>query len=119
MTTGMPRWTALATGTASALSSSGARTMPDTPRLTKPSTSDTCESRSSSRSGPRHTMSTFWSAAAFAAPAWMLCQNTCEVPLGITAIVVRPASRLPPHATVASSARTAPALMSFSIGFAP
>ena len=41
------------TGPTSATSSSGASTMPDTPRLTKPSTSDTCESRSSSRSGPR------------------------------------------------------------------
>ena len=69
MTTGIPRWTAFATGTASALSSRGASTMPETPRLTKPSTSETCESRSSSRSGPRHTISTFSSEAALAAPA--------------------------------------------------
>ena len=32
--------------------------MPDTPRVTKPSTSETCEARSSSRSGPRQMMST-------------------------------------------------------------
>jgi len=43
--------------------------MPDTPRDTKPSTSETCESRSSSRSGPRQMIETPSSFAAFAAPA--------------------------------------------------
>jgi hypothetical protein len=33
-------------------------------------------------------METPSSCAAFAAPAWMLCQNTCDVPFGMTAIVV-------------------------------
>src|SRR5437762_1696257 len=45
----------------------------------------------------------------------MLCQNTCEVPLGITAIVVRPASRFPPQPSVASSASPAPAFATFFI----
>ncbi len=87
-TTGMPRRFAAATGGASAESSSGASTMPDTPREMNPSTSDTCAARSSSRSGPRQMMETPSSCAAFAAPAWMLCQNTCDVPFGMTAIVI-------------------------------
>ena len=62
--------------------------MPDTPREMNPSTSDTCAARSSSRSGPRQMMETPSSCAAFAAPAWMLCQNTCDVPFGMTAIVI-------------------------------
>ena len=53
--------------------------MPETPRLMKPSTSETCESRSSSRRGPRQTMLTPSSRAALTAPAWTLCQKTCEV----------------------------------------
>src|SRR5262245_32927926 len=86
-TTGMLRRLASATGGASAASSSGASTMPATPRLTKPSTSDTCDARSSSRNGPRQMIVAPISLAAFSAPAWMLCQKTCEVPFGITAIV--------------------------------
>src|SRR6476620_10510883 len=65
-TTGMPRRFAAATGGASAESSSGASTMPDTPREMNPSTSDTCAARSSSRSGPRQMMETPSSCAAFA-----------------------------------------------------
>ena len=48
-----PARVASAPAAASAESSSGASTMPATPRLMKPSTSEICESRSSSRSGPR------------------------------------------------------------------
>src|SRR5439155_9818101 len=63
---------------------------PDTPVVTKRSTSDICDSRSSSRSGPRQMIDTPSSFAAFAAPAWMLCQKTCDVPFGTTAIVNPP-----------------------------
>ena len=38
-------------------------------------------------------MSTPSSCAAFSAPAWMLCQNTCDVPFGITAMVSLPRRR--------------------------
>ncbi len=99
MTTGIFARAASATGPTSAASSSGASTIPDTPRVMKPSTSATCDARSSSRSGPRQMMSTPSSCAAFSAPAWMLCQNTCDVPFGMTAIVVfRLGRRDDPHA---------------------
>ena len=87
MTTGIFRFTASLTGWTSAASSSGASTMPDTPRLTKPSTSETWASRSSSRIGPRQMMVTPSSLPACSAPARMLCQNVCVVPFGITAMV--------------------------------
>src|SRR4051812_40651950 len=61
--------------------------MPETPRLTNPSTSDTCESRSSSRNGPRQMIVAPVSLPARSAPARMLCQNVCVVPFGITAMV--------------------------------
>ena len=102
ITTGTPLRCALVTGATSAASSSGASAMPPTRRATAFSTSATCESRSSSRSGPRHVMSTSSSCAARRAPACTLCQNACDVPLGMTAIVSRPASdRLPQPATSA------------------
>ena len=90
MTTGIRCFIAALTGATSAESSSGASAMPLTPRAMAFSTSLTCESRSSSRSGPRQATVTPSSCAAFSAPAWMLCQNACEVPFGITATVMPP-----------------------------
>ena len=67
-------------------SSSGASAMPDTPRA-KRSRPRRPASRDRLRaSGPRQMMSTPSSAPPLRAPAWMLCQNTCDVPLGMTAI---------------------------------
>ena len=91
-TVGMPARFASSTGRTSAFSSSGASTMPETPWLRKPSTTWTCCSRSSSRSGPFQVMVTFTpfslsSRSAFTAPAWMAFQNSCVVPLGMTPIV--------------------------------
>ena len=60
--------------------------MPDTPRLTKPSTSETCESRSSSRSGPRQMIDAELLAGAFGAGVDAL-PEPCVVPFGMTAIV--------------------------------
>src|SRR4051812_27095653 len=92
ITVGTPAFFASSTGRTSARLSSGASTMPDTPWLVKPSTTCTCCSRSSSRSGPFQMMRTLspealssW--AACTAPAWMLFQNSCVVPFGITARV--------------------------------
>ena len=75
----------------SAASSSGASTMPETPRLTKPfdlrhlRVAIVLAQRSAPddrrRPAPRRPCS---------APAWMLCQNTCDVPFGMTAIVSAP-----------------------------
>ena len=42
--------------------------MPETPRVMKPSISEICEARSSSRSGPRQITVTPSSCAAFSAP---------------------------------------------------
>ena len=95
ITTGILRALASETGPISAVSSSGASTMPETPRLTKPSTSDTWESRSSSRTGPRQMISTPSSFAARDAPAWMLCQKMWAVPFGMTAMVIVPGDELP------------------------
>jgi hypothetical protein len=67
-TTGMFWRCASATGSASATSSSGAMAMPETPRVIKPSISEICEARSSSRSGPRQITVTPSSCAAFSAP---------------------------------------------------
>ena len=87
---------------------------PDTPLVTNRSTSEICDSRSSSRSGPRQTIVTPSSWPAFAAPAWMLCQKACEVPLGTTAIVSEPAPVwlvfLQPAAKSSSSAMAVPIL---------
>ena len=59
MTTGMPLPDGVrTTGARSAVSSSGASTMPDTPRLMKSSTTLICASRSSSLSGPFQMIST-------------------------------------------------------------
>ena len=96
ITTGIFCRIAALTGATIAASSSGARTMPEAPRPTAFSISATCASRSSSRSGPRHAMSTSSSEAAFSAPACMLCQNACDVPFGITAIDSRPGVRCRP-----------------------
>jgi len=57
--------------------------------LTKFSTTLTCDSLSSSLSGPIHITSTprsFSSCSALTAPAWIDFQKMCVVPLGITAI---------------------------------
>ena len=86
---GMPARLASSTGRTSAASSSGAMTMPEMFWLTKPSTTCTCCSRSSSRSGPFHMIVTgvpaaFSSRSAFTAPAWMAFQNSCVVPFGMT-----------------------------------
>ena len=74
MTVGMPARFASSTGRTSARSSSGASTMPFMPWLRKPSTTCTCCSRSSSRSGPFQVMFTLIprpssSRAALIAPA--------------------------------------------------
>src|SRR5258705_1083992 len=91
MTTGILWFAASATGCTRAASSSGASTTPDTPRLTKPSTSETWESRSASPMGPRQMIVAPSSLPACSAPARMLCQTTCVVPFGMTAIVNAPA----------------------------
>jgi hypothetical protein len=90
-TTGMPAFTASSTGATSARLSSGARTMAETPRPTKFSTTWICCSRSSSRSGPFQMIVTSVPAAlssrwAFTAPALMDFQYSWVVPLGMTAI---------------------------------
>ena len=58
ITVGVPRRFASSTGRTRAFASSGARTMPSMPWLAKLSTTCTCCSRSSSRSGPFHVSST-------------------------------------------------------------
>ena len=90
MTVGIPSLFASSTGRTSALSSSGASTIPLTPWLVKPSTTWTCCSRSSSRMGPFQMTSTRTPSAsrsreALIAPAWMLFQNSWVSPLGMTA----------------------------------
>src|SRR5438034_2414424 len=99
ITVGTPARRASSTGRTRATLSSGASTMPWTPWLKNPSTTWTCCSRSSSRSGPFQMIVTGCPCAdssreAWTAPAWMLLQNSCVVPLGITAIV-RPLAREP------------------------
>ena len=59
--------------------------MPDTPCAVKLCTKSTCDLRSSSLSGPFQITSTLTSRAAFSAPAWTAFQNSCVVPLGMTA----------------------------------
>ncbi len=63
--------------------------MPDTPRLTKSSTTEICASRSSSFSGPFQRISTVSSLEALTAPAWIDFQNSCVVPFGMTAMTGR------------------------------
>ena len=85
ITTGIPLATAVSTGCTRARASSGARTMPSTPAATALWTSWICWTRSSSFWGPCQTISTFpSSSAALMAPAWIVFQNSCVVPLGIT-----------------------------------
>src|SRR5262245_39584282 len=67
--------------------------MPETPWATKLWTTSIWPLRSSSLSGPFHTISTPISREALTAPAWTAFQNSCVVPLGITAILIAP---LPP-----------------------
>jgi hypothetical protein len=74
ITVGTPAPFASSTGRTSARSSSGASTIPETPWEVKPSTTCTCCSRSSSRSGPFQMMRTLSplavsSCAACTAPA--------------------------------------------------
>src|SRR4051794_36684258 len=69
--------------------------MPLTPRAVKSSTTLICSSRSSSLSGPFQMISQPVSWLAFTAPAWMVFQNSCVVPLGMTAMVFF-AELLPP-----------------------
>src|ERR1017187_7567026 len=91
MITGMPAAIASSTGATSARSSSGASTIADTLRPMKFSTTWICCSRSSSRRGPFQMMLTAMPLAAssrlaLTAPASMDFQNSCVVPLGMTAI---------------------------------
>jgi len=93
MTVGTPAAFASSTGRTSARRSSGASTMPCTPCVVNPSTTWIWSSRSSSRSGPFQMMftespATVSSCDAWIAPAWMLFQNSCDVPLGTTAMVI-------------------------------
>src|SRR6478735_11571273 len=85
MTTGTLASVAAFTGAPSAVSLSGASTMPDTPCAVKLCTRSTWDLRSSSLSGPFQITSTLTSRAAFSAPAWTAFQNSCVVPLGMTA----------------------------------
>ena len=87
MTTGIFSRMASWTGRMSARSSSGARTMPSTPRLMKSSTTVICWARSSSFCGPFQMISTPSSRAARTAPAWIDFQNSWVVPLGMTAML--------------------------------
>ena len=80
---------AIVTGLRSAVSSSGARAIPETPSVTNCSTIAICWARSFSLSGPFQTRSTSRSFAAARAPASTDFQKTCVVPLGIIAIVSR------------------------------
>ena len=117
---GMPARLASSIGRTRARSSSGAITMPETFWLTKPSTTCTCCSRSSSRSGPFQVMVTGVPAAlssrsALTAPAWIDFQNSCVVPFGITAIdsAFPPLPALPEQATtVIVTAAASPAAAS-------
>jgi hypothetical protein len=87
ITTGTFAPTASFTAGARPLSLSGASTMPETPCATKLWTTSICCLRSSSLSGPFHTISTPISFDALTAPAWTAFQNSCVVPLGTTAIL--------------------------------
>src|SRR4051794_6913203 len=87
MTTGILASLAAFTGFTSALSLSGARTMPATPWATMLCTMSIWLLRSSSLSGPFQMMLTLLSLAALAAPACTAFQNSWVVPLGITAMV--------------------------------
>src|SRR4051812_42705 len=126
MTVGTPAAFASSTGRTRARLSRGASTMPETPCEVKPSTTCTCCSRSSSRSGPFQMILTVSpaavsSCAACIAPAWMARQNSCVVPFGTTAMVYdlpvlllapvegcfEPASLPPLHAAAASATRSA------------
>ena len=91
-TTGILPRTAVSIGATRPRLSSGAMTMPLTRWPTKFSTTWICCSRSSSLSGPFQMTCTlvpaaFSSSSAFLAPAWMDFQNSCVVPLGMTAIL--------------------------------
>ena len=68
----------------------GATTIPDTPVLSMSSTTAICEAESSSLSGPFQMISQPISCAALLAPAWIDFQNSCVVPLGMTAMVLVP-----------------------------
>src|SRR5688572_10223019 len=84
--TGIPRACASRAGATRAWSSSGIKTIPSTPRTTKSSTTWICAVRSSSLSGPFQITSTASARAARSAPACTDFQNSCVVPLGITAM---------------------------------
>ena len=91
ITVGTLSFAASSTGRTSAFSSSGASTIPSMPWLANDSTTCTCCSRSSSRSGPFQVSSTctpFVSSSRLAlmAPAWIVRQNSWVMPFGITAI---------------------------------
>jgi hypothetical protein len=90
MTTGMPFFSAAATGGPSVTRLHGASTMPLTPSLVKRSTMFCCSWIMSSLAGPCQMIATSpCSSAALRAPAWIDCQNQCVVPLGITTILMR------------------------------
>ena len=91
MTTGILLAAALATDGTSA-GHPAARARSRSHAETKSSTTLICSSRSSSRSGPFQMMSTLSSFPALIAPAWTDFQNSCVVPLGMTAICGLPES---------------------------
>ena len=85
MTTGIPLAIAARPARPAPSKSSGASTIPSTPTATASCTSLICSPRSSSLSGPCQITSTSpCSSAAFRAPAWIDCQNSCVVPFGMT-----------------------------------
>ena len=92
MTVGMPARLASPTTWRRPVLSSGARTMPSTPREIMSSMTEICWPRSSSTCGPFQTISTLRSPAAFSAPAWMDFQYSWVVPIGMTATVRRDSS---------------------------
>jgi hypothetical protein len=96
ITTGTPLRTALMTGATSApRRAAPARCRsPRRPRRSRPRR--LCESRSSSRNGPRHVDVDVQFRGGLRAPACTLCQNTCEVPFGIIAMVTRIGREPPP-----------------------
>ena len=93
ITVGTPALFASSTGRTSARLSSGASTMPDTPWL-REALDDlhlllavVLAQRSLPDDAARESPAAVSSCAACTAPAWMLFQNSCVVPFGMTAIV--------------------------------
>src|SRR5262249_43683154 len=127
ITTGTPLSTACLTLLTIVLLFCGASTRPFTPAATWRSMIAICSSALLSLSGPCQTTSTvnpcccFRSAGARLAPGWIDCQNSCVIPLGMTATRYL-ASDLdvgqPVRARQASTARPGQSrrMMTFSLG---